>query len=397
MNIKLETDRENLCFSIKEFNVTNTETGEIRSINHFHFTAWPDHGTPDPIQLMLFHRRFMEIKSDQSGPPIIHCSAGIGRTGTFIALDALYKEGQKTGEIDVFRYVNTMRENRMNMIQTKEQYVVLHEALLEAFQFKDTSHTKEYFSKGIYENDKDIKEEFERLNRSKPVFDEKEAYKGAKEKVNQCKNRNNTILPVDRYRPYLMSHSPARTNYINAVILPSYQEHVGFLATQYPLPDTDVEWLPKDSEEMVCDSYTIQQTREPDICGETKETELVLRYEATERSIKLFQYQGWDITNDVPSSPNGILKLIEMVNSWKIAGEKGPITVICTDGAKCCGVFCLIYTIIQSMRYEDKVDIFQSVRLLQLRRPEFFSSLEQYRFCYNAVQEYLDSANIYYN
>ncbi|KAJ8321776.1 hypothetical protein KUTeg_000247 [Tegillarca granosa] len=343
--------------------IENGKTGEIRNINHFHFTAWPDHGTPDPIQLMLFHRRYMEIESDQSGPPVIHCSAGIGRTGTFIALDALYKEGQKTREIDVYRYVHIMRENRMNMIQTKEQYVVLHEALLEAFQFKDTSHTKEEFCNGIYENDKDIKEEFERLNRSKPVFDQKEAYKGAKEKMNQCKNRNNNIVPVDRYRPYLMSHSPARTNYINAVILP------------------DIEWLPKDSKELVCDSYTIQQTREPDICGETKETELVLRYGATERSIKLFQYQGWEITNDVPSSPNGILKLIEMVNSWKIAGDKGPITVICT----------------YSMRYEEKIDIFHSVRLLQLRRPEFFLSLEQYRFCYKAVQEYLESANIYYN
>ena len=44
-------------------------------------------------------------------------SAGIGRTGTFIALDALYKEGERTGDVDVPKYVETMRNSRMNMIQ----------------------------------------------------------------------------------------------------------------------------------------------------------------------------------------------------------------------------------------------------------------------------------------
>ena len=47
----------------------------------------------------------------------LHFSAGIGRTGTFIALDALHRQGQKTGRINIVEYVHTMREDRMNMIQ----------------------------------------------------------------------------------------------------------------------------------------------------------------------------------------------------------------------------------------------------------------------------------------
>ena len=50
-------------------------------------------------------------------------SAGIGRTGTFIALDALYEHGQETGYVDIMEYVQMMRKDRMNMIQTKVSFV----------------------------------------------------------------------------------------------------------------------------------------------------------------------------------------------------------------------------------------------------------------------------------
>ncbi|KAJ8310249.1 hypothetical protein KUTeg_012114 [Tegillarca granosa] len=124
---------------------------------------WPDHGTPDPVQLMLFHRKVKEVDTALTGPPVVHCAAGIGRTGTFIALDTLHDYGDKTGKIDVFEYVIKMRKDRMNMIQTlvfilisdryrfqyglqqREQYVVLHEALLESFQYTGRSLSRNRF------------------------------------------------------------------------------------------------------------------------------------------------------------------------------------------------------------------------------------------------------------
>ena len=51
-------------------------------------------------------------------------SAGVGRTGTFIAIDALHEHGQKTGYIDIMEYVQMMRKDRMNMIQTKVSFVI---------------------------------------------------------------------------------------------------------------------------------------------------------------------------------------------------------------------------------------------------------------------------------
>lgn len=94
---------------------------------------------------MLFHRKVKEVDTALTGPPVVHCAAGIGRTGTFIALDTLHDYGDKTGKIDVFEYVIKMRKDRMNMIQTLEQYVVLHEALLESFQYTGRSLSRNRF------------------------------------------------------------------------------------------------------------------------------------------------------------------------------------------------------------------------------------------------------------
>ncbi|KAJ8301684.1 hypothetical protein KUTeg_020671 [Tegillarca granosa] len=62
------------------------------------------------------------------------------------------------------------------------------------------------------------------------------------------------------------------------------------------------------------------------------------------------------------------------------------------DGAKCCGLFCLVYSVIENLSYSDDIDIFQIARLQQIRRPQFFS-VEQYHFCYNIVEEYLEKVH----
>ncbi|KAJ8310250.1 hypothetical protein KUTeg_012115 [Tegillarca granosa] len=123
LRVTVENEKEYAFFFERTLQLTNKKTKETRKILQFHFTMWTDHGTPDPVQLMLFHRNVKDAKTDLTGPPVIHCAAGIGRTGTFIALDTLHEYGDKTGKIDVFEYVIKMRKDRMNMIQTLVMYV----------------------------------------------------------------------------------------------------------------------------------------------------------------------------------------------------------------------------------------------------------------------------------
>ncbi|VDI74379.1 Hypothetical predicted protein, partial [Mytilus galloprovincialis] len=99
------------------FNNINANQKE-RKVHQFHFTQWPDHGVPDSTKLVYFYRKVKSQQCNQNGPMVVHCSAGVGRTGTFIAIDALYQHGNKVGYVDIMEYVQMMRKDRMNMIQT---------------------------------------------------------------------------------------------------------------------------------------------------------------------------------------------------------------------------------------------------------------------------------------
>ncbi|KAK3089917.1 hypothetical protein FSP39_007642 [Pinctada imbricata] len=143
--LTLKDERIFSYYTLREVEIVDNKSKEKRDILHNHFTTWPDHGTPDSLLLILFHKRVIATKPKYDGPILVHCSAGIGRTGTFIALDALENQGANTGIVDIENYVRIMRKDRLNMIQTSEQYKVLHEALVEEFQWHDTSISMDEF------------------------------------------------------------------------------------------------------------------------------------------------------------------------------------------------------------------------------------------------------------
>lgn len=102
------------------------KTRTDRHVTIFNYTAPSYQEAPDPLSLVLFHRHVMKATANTAGRyTVVHCSTGVGRTGTYIALDALYREGEKTGTINVPMYVRTMRKDRMNMIHRDEQYFTL--------------------------------------------------------------------------------------------------------------------------------------------------------------------------------------------------------------------------------------------------------------------------------
>ena len=82
-------------------------------------TSWPDHGVPDyATPLMTLHKQVMSAWSPSNGPILVHCSAGVGRTGTFIALDQALEQAKKEGVVDIAGIVNRLRQQRMKMVQT---------------------------------------------------------------------------------------------------------------------------------------------------------------------------------------------------------------------------------------------------------------------------------------
>ncbi|XP_023071384.1 receptor-type tyrosine-protein phosphatase eta isoform X2 [Piliocolobus tephrosceles] len=121
-------------WTIRDFTVKNIQTSESHPLRQFHFTSWPDHGVPDTTDLLINFRYLVRDYMKQSPPEspiLVHCSAGVGRTGTFIAIDRLIYQIENENTVDVYGIVYDLRMHRPLMVQTEDQYVFLNQCVLD--------------------------------------------------------------------------------------------------------------------------------------------------------------------------------------------------------------------------------------------------------------------------
>uniref|UniRef100_A0A8C9RFW2 Tyrosine-protein phosphatase non-receptor type 9 n=1 Tax=Scleropages formosus TaxID=113540 RepID=A0A8C9RFW2_SCLFO len=135
-------------FKLTHLELYNTQTLERRDVAHYQYVSWPDFGVPKSASAMLAFRAqvkqhqeaaFQSLCNDWTGPPggppvVVHCSAGIGRTGTFCTLDICLSRLEDIGTVDVRQTVQRMRSQRAFSIQTWDQYYFCYMAVLEYAQ-----------------------------------------------------------------------------------------------------------------------------------------------------------------------------------------------------------------------------------------------------------------------
>ncbi|GFO40632.1 receptor-type tyrosine-protein phosphatase kappa [Plakobranchus ocellatus] len=215
----------------KTFSIVSHKDAESpRTLTQFHFTAWPDKSVPDsPWGLVDFQQRVMA--SSGSGPLLVHCSAGVGRTGTFIALCHLLQEAEATGKMDFLSTLWRLRQDRMQMIQTLDQYKFLHRAALVGHMAAGTSipvrDISERFQKLESQQNKGYTQEFHALSavcveetlESTDTLEE-DGYEKSRNVINKQKNRLNNILPKNAHMPELTCEVKTMDKYINAVLVP---------------------------------------------------------------------------------------------------------------------------------------------------------------------------------
>ncbi|OWF53765.1 Receptor-type tyrosine-protein phosphatase T [Mizuhopecten yessoensis] len=400
-DLTLDRERTYACYVIRDISIVHKQTKEERQVHHFHFTTWPDHGTPDTLELVLFHRRVTLYQTQLSGQMVVHCSAGIGRTGTFIALDALLTYGKTTGVIDIPSYIGTMRKNRMNMIQTYEQYIALHELLIEGFNLPESYISRSIFNSelatlcldGRPANFTKLFKEFERLQSFNPNYTSS-CYSSALLKENENKNRDTDILAVDKFRAYLQSQPSNRTNYINAVIIPSHTSRFGYLMTQFPLENTVDDfwtmvfdyncdnivvigtpqescWLPVARETSTA-TYLFKKLNErsTDYDVEIADYQVTNERSKRERTVQIFNMKQWSSESLLSPSDSSLLQLLEQLDSRRRSDNTTPVVVMCRNGCTQSGLFCCISNLRDQIKMDDGVDIFQTARQLKTRQPE---------------------------
>ncbi|CAH8463873.1 unnamed protein product [Dicrocoelium dendriticum] len=465
----------------------NERQRDVKEVKHFQFTAWPDYGTPDHAQpLLLFIRRVSQVRSQilhhlqqeriangdsfngaehsrqhhsEMGPTIVHCSAGVGRTGAFVVIDSQLERLQHEKSIDIFGSVGRMRNQRNFMIQTEEQYTFLYDVFVEAvtvygtevtahglynhvLKLRQTAPSNLMAHKRMMENgvqDGSMKElsmgfgqsgldlEFKRL--SENLVSSKQ-FSSALLPENRLKNRTADILPYEYNRVCLpVIRGLAGSDYVNANFIDGYRKKHAYIATQTPLLNTvDDFWrmmweqgspiivvlgdsstsgnIPPGSQQ---DAYwpTERSTRYQHLLVEPmveynmphfilREFRLTDTRDGQSRTLRQFQLHGWPQDVVVPRSAEAIIDLIGQVHKTMAQfGQEGPITVHCNSGSGRTAVFIGLSLLLERMRCEGMVDVFLTTRMLRTQRMGMIQTTDQYAFCYAATLEYLASFDHY--
>ncbi|XP_072041267.1 receptor-type tyrosine-protein phosphatase mu-like [Amphiura filiformis] len=424
-------------FVIRRFQLEQISTGEIRELRQFHFIEWPDMGVPQCPSLLNFMNVVNSYKPRNAGPPVIHCSAGVGRTGTYITIEAMRQQAKRDGTIDVYDFVSKMRQKRMKMVQTSAQYRFIFDTLVEYIHCGDTSITRVDFnaelkklrSKDTKSGQTGLAKQFRALEKV-TVWLPEEKYTGGFNPSNRLKNRFEDILPLDRSRPYLMTEvDGTSTNYINAAYINGCRVKDQFLVTQTPLPETvaDIWRMVYDHKSNIIVMLNSLTNKDPStitywpeigstanfgpiaVTGTEEDTKslpgITVRTfritnprEKGNRTVRQFALGNWPAGKDTPSSPDSVLRLIQSLKEYYKPETRQRITVHCIDGVGASCAFCTIMSVIDQLEYNQTIDIFHAVRRLRLVRPQAVRNLAQYTFCYKAIQAHLiSSASVYEN
>ncbi|XP_072172515.1 receptor-type tyrosine-protein phosphatase alpha-like [Diadema setosum] len=419
-------------YTIRRFGIGMT--GENREVVQFHYTAWPDMGVPEqPSQLMNFIEVTREMVGPSKSPIVVHCSAGVGRTGTFITLDAMLDQINAEGDVGVFNFVTGMRQHRAKMLQVVEQYQFIYATLLEALTCGDTTipkvdfirHYRALKTPSTYTGITSLQEEFELL-RSYTVIPGEHEVTAATREENLSKNRYRNKVPPDRVRPCLMTEVEGGTDYINATFFPGWKTKNQYITTQSPLPNTLVDfwrlvvdyrvtrigmlhgdtpdetfakyWL--EDGELFCGPFVVTSTKEVIAPGMVERT-LTVRKQASKKKLHTvyqLQLECSPLEEEESPSASDMIFMRTRLKSWPTQGhDSSPILVHCRDGVGTSATFCALLSILDRADCSEDVEVFQLCKKMRAVRHEAISHLWQYQLLYDVLQEYLSSFEIYAN
>nr|XP_057930094.1 protein tyrosine phosphatase receptor type Fa isoform X8 [Doryrhamphus excisus] len=418
-------------YSVRTFALYKNGSSERREVRQFQFMAWPDHGVPEyPTPTLAFLRRIKACNPPDAGPMVVHCSAGVGRTGCFVVIDAMLERMKHEKSVDIYGHVTCMRAQRNYMVQTEDQYIFIHEALLEAATCGNTEvparnlyvHIQKLSQVPLGEAVTAMELEFKKLANSKAHTSR---FVSANLPCNKFKNRLVNIMPFESSRVCLQ---PIRgvegSDYINGSFIDGYRLQKAYMATQGPLAETTEDFWrmlwEHNSTIVVMLTKLREMGREKchqywpaersaryqyfvvDPMAEYNMPQYILReFKVTDardgqsRTIRQFQFTDWP-EQGVPKTGEGFIDFIGQVHKTKEQfGQDGPITVHCSAGVGRTGVFITLSIVLERMRYEGVVDVFQTVKTLRTQRPAMVQTEDQYQLCYRAALEYLGSFDHY--
>uniref|UniRef100_A0A667Y6Z6 protein-tyrosine-phosphatase n=1 Tax=Myripristis murdjan TaxID=586833 RepID=A0A667Y6Z6_9TELE len=401
-----------------------------RTITQFHYTQWPDMGVPEfALPLLTFVRKSSRAQVDSMGPMVVHCSAGVGRTGTYIVLDSMLKQMRDEGAVNIMGFLKHIRTQRNYLVQTEEQYVFIHDALAEAVACRETEVASAQLHKYVDElltpgagGTTHLERQFQvrgpaaarrgsawgpgppgaLLKRTSCLSPQLVLQSSAKQSDfsavlrdgNHSKNRSAALLPGEELQQTFHRSG--------------YRHSSEFIITQNPLPntikdfwrmiwdhnaqviadetDSCVFW-PRRGESLSCEAFTVTQRCETHLCLANEEMLVVQDYvlQATQDDfvleVKHFRAPRWPN----PDSPiSNSLELPGLVTQ-ESRSKEGPTVVHDDVGGVTAGTFCALTSLTQQLEAEGSLDVFQVATMTNLMRPAVFTDIDQFQFLYKAM------------
>lgn len=413
-----------------------------RIIYQFHYHNWAAHTCPFVSSLLHFRRRVRicmdeMAKSGKTGPTIVHCNDGCGRTGAYLCIDANLELADEDAIYDVFNFTKKLRQSRKFLIENLEQYKFVYDTIEESMFCGKTwfkvgelhQKLKQKSQRNVITKKNEYQLEYDKICRMTGKFSIGDCAGGHRVE-NREKNRDVSTVPPDNFRPYLTSfQSNDSTDYINAVFVDGYTRSKEYIVTEWPLhrtmsdfwsliydhdcnsvillanpleSSTYPSFLPTEKElrrkfgpvfsaEMV--SYTHYQNIKSWIYTINKKivslTEVIAGVKSEIKTTQVFQITCWPQGHRVPTSTNALVELMNMVERWRQRTAYGPVCVVSLNGKSRAGVYCAANVAIEQVVQHGEVDVFHAVKTVRRHRPQLIENMTEYKYCYDLILHYV--------